>query len=549
MLFLGNASGHDFQFHIASWMDAAGQWREGIAYPRWAEWANWGFGEPRFIFYPPGSWMAGAALGTVLPWRAVPGVFIWLVLVAGGMAMWKLAREWLPARFAVVAAVFFAVNPYHLVIVYYRSDFAELMAGAFLPLVIWGAVHVARGEWRRVPVLAAAFAGMWLSNAPAAVIATYSLALLMCVQCVAGRSWRPVLSGGAAMIGGFGLAAFYILPAAREQRWVQITQVLADNLDPARNFLFTHANDPDFMAFNWKVSYVAVAMIAATLIAALLAWRKREFAGSIWILAPLGLASVVLMLPFTNFVWHVLPELRFVQFPWRWLEVLGLVYAIFVAAAIGSARRAWISWAAGVAIAIALIAGAHAMIRTAWWDNGDVPSMAASIASGSGYRGTDEYDPLGCDRYELPGDPDDDERVEGVSATPAQQVEMLDPEKGDAVPASGVRIQIEKWSAERREFSAREAAPVTLAVRLLNFPAWDVRVDGRAIQPGYLHDNGQMLIPVSGGEHRVSIRFRRTRDRTVGNAISIVFGVTLLGLSVRRKTSPAASAASGSGGA
>src|SRR5277367_2495078 len=104
MFFLGNASGHDFGFHLASWMDVAGQWREGIAYPRWAEWANWGFGEPRFIFYPPGSWMAGAALGQVLPWRAVPGVFIWLALVAGGMAMWKLAREWLSERSAIVAA-------------------------------------------------------------------------------------------------------------------------------------------------------------------------------------------------------------------------------------------------------------------------------------------------------------------------------------------------------------------------------------------------------------------------------------------------------------
>jgi hypothetical protein len=536
MLFLGNASGHDFQFHIASWMDAAGQWHEGIAYPRWAEWANWGFGEPRFIFYPPGSWMAGAALGQLLPWRIVPGVYIWLVLLAAGMAMSKLAREWVPARTSVAAAVLYAVNPYHLVIVYYRSDFAELLAGAFLPLVVWAAVRVGRGEWRRVPLLAAAFAGMWLSNAPAAVIATYSLALILCVQCVGRRSWRPIASGGAAMAGGFGLAAFYILPAAREQRWVQITQVLADNLDPARNFLFSHANDPDFVAFNWKVSFVAVAMIAAILLAAPFVMRRREFTGAVWILAPLGLAAATLMLPFTKLAWRFLPELRFVQFPWRWLEVLALVFAFFVAAAIGGARHARVSWALGAAAALALVVGAVAMVRTAWWDSADVPSMVASLASGGGYRGTDEYDPLGCDRYELPGDPDDDERVEGVSSTPAPPVGILTPDAGGQEPGDDFYAEIVKWSAERREFSTRAESPVTIAVRLLNYPAWDVRVDGVPLQPGYQHDNGQMLIPVAPGGHRVTIQFRRTLDRTVGGAISIVFAIGLLGFAVRTKT-------------
>src|SRR6266498_4746554 len=120
MCFLGNASGHDFQPHVAQWMEAAAQWREGVLFPRWAQWANSGYGEPRFIFYPPASWMLGAALGSVLPWKIVPGAFVWLTLIVAGVSMWKFAGQWLSSTQAIAAAIFFAANPYHLSVIFYR---------------------------------------------------------------------------------------------------------------------------------------------------------------------------------------------------------------------------------------------------------------------------------------------------------------------------------------------------------------------------------------------------------------------------------------------
>src|SRR6266542_4989887 len=154
MCFLGNASVHDFQPHVASWIEVAGQWREGIIYPRWAAGANFAFGEPRFVFYPPLSWMLGAALGSILPWKIVPGVFVWLSIVIAGGSMWRLAQEWLSPTQAIAAALFFAANPYHLALIYYRSDFAELLASALFPVMVWAVFGVLNTGWRRVPVLA-----------------------------------------------------------------------------------------------------------------------------------------------------------------------------------------------------------------------------------------------------------------------------------------------------------------------------------------------------------------------------------------------------------
>ncbi|MGA8870059.1 MAG: 6-pyruvoyl-tetrahydropterin synthase-related protein [Candidatus Acidiferrales bacterium] len=536
MPFLGNASGHDFQFHVASWMETARQWHEGILYPRWAEWANWGFGEPRFIFYPPASWMIGAAMGLVLPWRIVPGAFIWLALIAAGMAMWKLAREWLDGPQAAIAAVLYAVNPYQLILVYYRSDFAELLAEALFPLLLWGAVRISRGEWRKVPWLAAIFAVIWISNAPAAVMATYSLALAIAVGCVVRRSFRPLIPGATAMAGGFGLAAFYILPAAWEQRWVQIAQAIGDDLRPWQNFLFTRSNEPGFVQFNWHVSWVALgAILVATAATAFAARRRREAPEVWWIVAAVGAAALFPMLPPSALLWRYLPQLQFMQFPGRWLGALGVAYALFAAATMACLKKRT-AWLVPALVLLATVGAATAIIRTGWWDANDVPTVAEALSSGRGYEGTDEYMPVGCDRYELPGNPDEETRSADTSSEPAPRIAMVDPDSGAIVPAKAARIHIQQWNAEQKIVTVDSATPMRIAPRLLTYPAWEVKVDGAPAPYDSAPETTQMIIPLPPGSHRIEIRFARTWDRTAGAAISMLSAALLLGFAIKQRT-------------
>lgn len=539
MLFFGNISGHDFIFHVESWMDVAGQWREGIVFPRWAEWANWGFGEPRFVFYPPLSWLAGAAMGSVLPWRLAPGAYIWLALIVAGMSMWRLAREWLGGPYASLAAVLYAINPYQLVIVFYRSAFGELLAAALLPLLIWAALRVVDGERRRIPIFALAFAGVWLSNAPAAVIATYSVAVVIAIGCAQRRGLRPLLSSASTFVMGFGLAAYYIVPATLEQKWVQIAQIVSQDLVPSANFLFTRANEPDFVAFNWKLSWVAIGLIVVTAIAALATLkRRREVAAPWWTLTILAITATTMMLPPSLWLWHHLPKLWFIQFPWRWLDVLGLAFAFFVALLIANLPGPAASRALAIIVFAAIGAAGAFMVRDAPWDSSDLPNIAHQLQSGRGYEGTDEYAPVGCDRYQFPGNPDDSERPEDVSPNPAPRIAKLDPESGDIVPAAGVRLHTQLWTSERREFTAESTEAVTLAVRLVNYPAWTVQVNGHDARFDSREDTQQILVPLPAGDNRVDLHFRRTPDRALGSAISALSAAALFALawvSRRRK--------------
>jgi len=209
----------------------------------------------------------------------------------------------------------------------------------------------------------------------------------------------------------------------------------------------------------------------------------------------------LLMLRPTAIFWMLLPKLRFVQFPWRWMAVLAVAYAYFLGAAAGRARMAWV-WIAGV---LAITAGAGTfLVQQAWWDSEDIPVLRAAMQQDAGFDGTDEYDPTGDDHYSLP--------------EKATRWQALDSTSDDTVDAA---VKVERWDAEHREFRVTAKKPVRLAVRLLNYPAWRVEVNGVEAKPGRAEAFNQMIVPLKTGESLVRIRFVRTRDRTVGGAISL----------------------------
>jgi hypothetical protein len=524
--FLGSASGHDFDFHLASWMEVARQWHAGVLYPRWAALANWGFGEPRFIFYPPASWMLGAALSFIFPWQMVPGVFIWLALTIAGVSMFTLAREYLPAGDAMAAGVLFAVNPYHLVLVYWRSDFAELLASALIPLAVLFAMRTATEPRRARLPLALVIAGVWLCNAPAAVVVTYAIALVLAI--VAAREWsaRPLISGGVALALGLALVAFYIVPAAFEQGWVNISEVLSQGLRIQENFLFTRTADADHTFFNFIISWVAVGVMITTVAAMIGIGRlRREHPRLWWVLAAMVAVSIILMLPVTLAVWIYLPKLRYVQFPWRCLLVLDVPFAFCLAAAMRRLRG--MSKLAAVATALAGLAiTGFLLTRSNWWDSGGPADFYEEhFRTGAGYFGVDEYGPRGSDHYDL-----------------NQQAPLV--ALNGAEPGS---VEVERWTPSRKNFAVRTPQPATAALRLLNYSAWQVEVNGKPVRAFSNRKTGQMLLALPAGVSRVQVTFATTSDRLWGDAISAVAALALLtaGLASRRRKAGLPSATAG----
>ncbi len=322
-----------------------------------------------------------------------------------------------------------------------------------------------------VSLFAVPFAGVWLSNAPAGVIASYAMALLFAWAALSQRSWRVLLRGHSRAGTWTRAASVYLVPAAYEQRWVKIGEALSSGLLPTQNFLFTAIADVEHTWFNWVASICALSLVLLFLVAAL---ASRRFAlgnatpprrKALLAILAVGAAAALLTLRITLPLWTYLPKLRFVQFPWRWMSVIALVAACFLALAMEK-RRGWLWFAVLVVLTVPL---AIFLVENTWWDQDEMPTLREAIASGHGFEGTDEYDPLGDDHLDLPLN---------------ELLARVLPGDGANSSAPQVSLQIQRWTAERKRIQVDAPSPARIALRLLNYPAWRVEVNGKSDRTG-----------------------------------------------------------------
>ena len=392
----GNSCGHDFDFHLLSWMEVARAWHQGIVYPYWVQDPNYGAGEPRLVFYPPGSWLLGALLGIVSGWHAAPVLFVLLVLLAGGAGMYLLAREWTPPASATLAACLYIGNPYAMFVAYERGAFGELLAAAWLPLLVLFALR------RRPSVapLGLSVAALWLSNSPAAVVGCYLLAFLALGMWLAERKPWPAWRALGGLLLGLGLAAFYIVPAAFEQQWVQIDRAIIPGMRVEDSFLFMHTKDAFHDQVLHTASWILVLELTVAAIAAWFAWRKQAGGKARLVFTALLPVILLLQLPPSGLIWRYAPHLKFLQFPWRWLVALSVVGCVLVGMAVPRAATRWRPIILGLLIAAMAVGGGVLFFQPCDEEDAVTPQVAA-FQQGAGVAGTDEYTPLGADNTDV----------------------------------------------------------------------------------------------------------------------------------------------------
>lgn len=503
---------------------------------RWIPDMGYGFGYPLFNFYPPLPYLVGQVI-RVVGYSFVDTAKILFVMsfVASGITMYWLAKEFFSRFGAVVAAIFYIWAPYHAVDVYVRGAMNEAWGLIWFPAILYFSYKLLQKApkskipfpWTNVIGLALSWFALFTSHNLMVIVFAPFFAAWCAIWLFHFKNWKATIPLAISGIWAFGFAAFFSLPVLFEKGIVQTDSLVVGYYEYTAHFvsisqlLFSRfwgygpsvwMEADDKMSFqigwlHWILPLVAIAFLGYRF------YKKRK-------VTPIILATVFMFLlgwfgafmahPRSVFIWQLVEPYQFVQFPWRFLTmaILGLSFVI--------GYLVWVlprmyRYAVGILLVVAALVYSWNYFLP---ENGKLGPIT------------------------------DEEKFSGVAWDMQQTAGIYDYLPNTAKTAPKVpKTQIAEFMSGTGEvmnihegtdwatFTVTAEEDSTLRIGLLDFPEWQVLVNGAEVEE-YVPESeewGRFYIDVPAGTHEVEIQLLDTPIRTFGNIISVI-GFAVLGL-------------------
>jgi hypothetical protein len=503
---------HDGQDHVARIANFYTSLTEGIGIPRWGGNLNWGYGHPVMMFlYPLPSYIASGfhalGFGLIDSYKLVFAATF--IISMWGMYLWAHAVWGWEA--GLVASVLYGFAPYRFIDMYVRGAIGEHVAFACIGFILWGIYSLARNK-TLYPLHTFAITG-----GTAALILSHNAVSLMFLPIIflyglyvfffeAKRSWKFVFACALSIGWGFGLSAFFWIPAFFEGKYT-LRDIVTD-----RDFATRYVNPISFIASTWNYGggnefskTLGLAQLVGMLVALASLFSLKRHAKILLygLFAVLGM-SIFLMTGASISVWKIVTILQKFQFPWRLLSISTLVCAIIPVFAIDTLEPKLRKWVAYACVLLAVL-GTMQM-----WKPKEYRIYPESFFT-SVYHGTTdtgESSPIWSVRFM------EKERT-------GEALEVID---GDAV------IYPRDRSSTQHGYAVTVTKPTRFVENTLYFPGWKIYVDGKLI-PIEFQDSryrGLMTFTLDPGEWGINVVFERTNLRKVAELVSLIALVSYL---------------------
>lgn len=496
---------------------------EGQFPVRWA--SDLRYGEPLFNFYAPLPYYLGALihlLGFNFIWTAK--ILFIIAAVLSATAIYILGNKLFGKKAGILAAFVYTYAPYRAVDMYVRGSLSELWAFVFFPLIFFASILLAEKiNLKNLSLLALSLAGLFLTHNVTTLMFLPFLALWWIYLVIREKRWKITVSLFFASILGFGLAAFFLLPAAYERDLIQTKYLIVGYFDFRAHFVAFKQFFSLFWGYgsslwglddglSFQVGLINFAVLVLAVMLAVVYRKNVKFLGLILLLGLSFLLSIFLQHNKSAFVWEAIPLMAFIQFPWRFLGI-----SIFI-----------------VAMAAAAITP---YLQKKLWPFYFILILAAFISTITYFRPKEYVDDKFFDKFLLV-----ESMHKGVDLTKDYLpiwVASVDGDRFDIPRTEKGEMKVSNFerNSTKANFTADVLSPSLIEVPVTYFPGWQVWANDNVVLQDPPSKMGLIRFELPQGQNRVKIEFTNTPIRTLGNTISLVSLLTVaIMLSVRKKT-------------
>jgi hypothetical protein len=527
----GIAAGADVAVHVHRIHAMTLSLQNGVLYPRWISYLHLGYGYPIFNFYAPGYAYFTALFELAgLPITIAYNLVQTLAWSFGSIGMYLLARRFLPAPAAVLAAALWIYAPSRLYEIWWQGSLAQIISAAFMPWLMFGIAKTAfEPTIRRILSIALPFAALILTHTPMMYIsALYAapFAFFAALWYSKGRlklvftRWITI---GAGFTLGIGLASIFLLPTLLELKYVAISEGIdetfnylnAQFLPITEIFTIPHLLDSTDLYLDFPRTLGLVGGVLTLLGIAALIKRKQW---GLLLLTVCGLGFTLLMLLQASLpLWLTIPGFANLRFPARLLRIGAVLVGMLGGASILLLPKRYQLWGMGIGI-IVCVAQVMPLIKPydMWlnWDNiSALDEIEYELSARTwGTVSYNEFNPIWGETYLLD--------------TPSSRSRYVD--NPFRLEVFGRDIAAVNWQGFSQENISDNTLrivtdqPRAVRFRQYYFPGWQATVND---QPALIYPEpeiGLITVNLAAGEHIVTLEYVGTPVQKMATVVALI---------------------------
>jgi len=518
---------------------------------RWVSDLGYGYGYPLFNFYAPLPYYVGAFFnlrGTdaITATKIMFGIGI----ILSALSMYFLGKELSGTLAGVAVSMLYLYAPYHAVNIYVRGAVGEYYAYGFLPLLLLGILKIIKSprllkknrplnnlqsdpdQLKKGLLLSSlGFSGLLLSHNILGFITTFFLIIGLFLYLIYTLLKRVRLRTFLVLLFclsvGFGIAAFFTVPAVAENKFTRVDELITGGSDFHQHFVYldqlwdspwgyggSAPGRADGMSFKIGKVQLLLGFAAIIYLFYLHIFRpkdgpNRSLSIIILISSTVFIVSIFLMLEQSKVIWEILPGFSYIQYPWRFLNFTLISLTILTSFLFIAQKRIIQILLAVTIIGLTLWINIKYFVPQLYLSSQDKDYVSKFNLSYKISKISDEYLPHG---FLIPRGPN--------------EIVFHGMENAPNIASPEIIVnKIIKETPTEKSYSIIARKKSNTVTNLTFFPGWQAFLDGSKIPIG--SSKGRITVLIFPGQHSLEFRLTNTFIQSFSNTVSL-FSLFLL---------------------